>query len=224
MLQWSEWNSLLVAWVGLVRAMPPSLAGRLRDHTPFHLVVVCLWVQWSVSSDDHFEEQNAWATAMHSASEVSPLADNPWVKAVCAAWGCLQLCWWNIQIWSHHSRNLLTFPAPDATSAYHTWLTLFTLSWGMGARAYIGMAGGSPWVVPSTSPSTYNSEGALQVLMRAVARERERLWMLCRAVCKSRELKALLALPSRRASVSSLWKKVPNGVHGCLSARNLTST
>jgi len=79
------------------------------------------------------------------------------------------------------------------------------------------------WFLP-TSLSTYNSEGALQVLMWAVARERHRLWILCRAVCKLRELKALLALTSRRASVSTLWKKVVNGVHICLSARNLSST
>ena len=30
MCQWSEWNSISVAWVGLVRAMPPGLAGRAK--------------------------------------------------------------------------------------------------------------------------------------------------------------------------------------------------
>ena len=43
--------------------------------------------------------------------------------------------------------------------------------------------------------------------MRPVASEVPSLWMLCRAVCWFRELKALLASTSRRASVSSLWKK-----------------
>ena len=86
-------------------------------------------------------------------------------------WWQARLClrWWNSQIlgllccldptihavcwfFQHHA---------EASSAYHTWFTSFMLFFsflirGMVARAYIGMASGSPWLVPSWERSTSN--------------------------------------------------------------------
>ena len=76
----------------------------------------------------------------------------------------------------------------------------------------MGMASGSPWVVPSweriASPSTNSCIGALYVLIRTVARSGQSLWMLWRATCLFRELNALLASTRSTASFSSDSKAV----------------
>ena len=102
-------------------------------------------------------------------------------KGLCCSWETVLLCdnpslaWFgkypylglNRLSWSHHSHSLVIFSAPEALSAHQTWLTSLTLSFkflirGMVAKAYIGMASGSPWVVPSwdrsTSPSIHTAQ------------------------------------------------------------------
>ena len=78
---------------------------------------------------------------------------------------------------------------------------------GMVAIAYMGMANGSPYVVPSleysTSPSMNSLVGAIYELMRAVASGGQSLWMFSRTVSQLRELNVLLPSTSRMASVSS---------------------
>ena len=78
------------------------------------------------------------------------------------------------------------------------------------ARAYIGIANGSPWVVPSRDqtmfPSTKSLEGFLYVLMRMVAMGGQIRWIFCRVECLLRALKALLASTRRTPSTSSFWK------------------
>ncbi len=79
---------------------------------------------------------------------------------------------------------------------------------GIVAKAYIGIANGSPCVVPSwdrrEDPSTKRSVESLQVFMRVVAIEGQNILMFWRATWRLRELKALLASTNRTASVLSL--------------------
>ena len=74
------------------------------------------------------------------------------------------------------------------------------------ARANIGMASGSPCVVPSwesrMSPSTKSSVGARYVLLNIVVSGGHRLLMFWRTTWRFRELKALVASTRRTASVS----------------------
>ena len=76
--------------------------------------------------------------------------------------------------WSYHMRRSESLPVAAASSAYHICLVLLfnLLMRGMVARAYIGMASGSPCVVPSwesrMSPSTNNSVGTRYVLISMV--------------------------------------------------------
>ena len=76
----------------------------------------------------------------------------------------------------------------------------------------MGMASGSPWVVPSweriASLSTNSSVGALYVLIRMVARGGQSLRILWRAARLFRELNALLASARSTASFSSDSKAV----------------
>ena len=70
---------------------------------------------------------------------------------------------------SHHDRMDLRLPDAEASSAYHTCFRSSALSnrriRGVVARAYSGIAKGSPWVVPSSDnrvmPSTNRSVGSL---------------------------------------------------------------
>ena len=113
----------------------------------------------------------------------------------------------------HQACRSATEPIAQASSAYHICVTLRG-SWsirGIVAKAYIGMAKGSPWVVPScdriTSPSMYRSEGALYVLYRTVESSGQVNWMLCNATF--RELKALLASMRSTASICPPSKNIP---------------
>ena len=109
---------------------------------------------------------------------------------------------------SHQSRRSVIFPTAAASSAYHICLQCPSSSLinGIVARAYMGMASGSPCVVPScdrmVSPSTKRSVGALYVLVRIEERGGQTLLMLWRAVCLFSELNALLASTSSMASFS----------------------
>ncbi len=73
---------------------------------------------------------------------------------------------------SHQLRSSPTVPRAAASSAYHICVTEAgsLLISGMVAMAYIGIARGSPCVVPSlekiTSPSMNNSVGARYVLIK----------------------------------------------------------
>ena len=97
---------------------------------------------------------------------------------------------------SHQSRRSVIFPTAAASSAYHICLQCPSSSLinGIVARAYMGMASGSPCVVPScdrmVSPSTKRSVGALYVLVRIEERGGQILLMLWRAVCLFSELNA----------------------------------
>ena len=69
-----ERNSVSVACVGLVRAMPPNLAGRAkrsRSNLFDGGLPVSMGCRDQFGSDDHFKGQKAWANAGHSASEVA---------------------------------------------------------------------------------------------------------------------------------------------------------
>ena len=109
---------------------------------------------------------------------------------------------------SHHVRKLASLPVAAASSAYQICLVLLfrVLMRGMVARAYMGMASGSPCVIPSwesrMSPSTNNSVGARYVLMSMVASGEQSLLMFWRATWRFRELKAFVASTRRTASVS----------------------
>ena len=78
---------------------------------------------------------------------------------------------------------------------------------GTVARAYIGMASGSPCVVPSwesrRSPSTKRSVGSLYVLIRIVASAGQILLILWRAVWRLSELNAFVASTNSIASLLS---------------------
>ena len=87
----------------------------------------------------------------------------------------------------HQMRRSVSLPTAAESSAYHTCLLLPSdfLMRGTVARAYMGIARGSPWVVPSwdsrESPSTNRSVGAWYVLTRAVAMDEHDLLIFCRA-------------------------------------------
>ena len=90
----------------------------------------------------------------------------------------------------HQACRSATEPIAQASSAYHICVTLRG-SWsirGIVAKAYIGMAKGSPWVVPScdriTPPSMYRLEGALYVLYRCGESSGQVNWMLCNATLR----------------------------------------
>ena len=76
---------------------------------------------------------------------------------------------------------------------------------GVVEMAYIGIANGSPCVVPSwdrrDEPPTNKSVGSRYVLMRTVASDGQRYLAFCRATCQLSELNALLASTSRTPSV-----------------------
>ena len=100
-------------------------------------------------------------------------------------------------------RKLASLPVAAASSAYQICLVLLfrVLMTGMVARACMGMASGSPCVIPSwesrMSPSTV---GARYVLMSMVASGEQSLLMFWRATWRFRELKASTR---RTASVSN---------------------
>ena len=77
-----------------------------------------------------------------------------------------------VVIFSHHSLRLCMVPVAEASSAYHTW-RICCMS-GRMPRAYIGIASGSPCVVPSLEKMmvswTNNSVAARYVLIRIVAK------------------------------------------------------
>lgn len=81
---------------------------------------------------------------------------------------------------------------------------------GSRASAYIGIANGSPCVVPSREyrvvPSTKSSPSLRYVLMRAIAIDGQRALMFLRATWRFSELKGLLASISRTASQSCFLK------------------
>ena len=72
---------------------------------------------------------------------------------------------------SHHTHSSASLPTAAVSSAYQVCLELplSLLITGMVARAYMGMASGSPCVIPSwesrVSPSTSSSVGALYLLI-----------------------------------------------------------
>ncbi len=74
---------------------------------------------------------------------------------------------------------------------------------GIVARAYIGIASGSPCVA---SLSMYRSEGALYVFFRTLESSGQVNLMLFSATFRFRELKALLASIRSTASLSSFKK------------------
>ena len=121
----------------------------------------------------------------------------------------------------HQSRRSVIFPTAAASSAYHVCLQCpsSSLISGIVARAYMGMASGSPCVVPScdrmVSPPTKRSVGALYVFTRMVDRGGQILLMLWSAACLLRVLKALLASTSSTASFSS---KVKADLTACTAA------
>ena len=97
-------------------------------------------------------------------------------------------------------------------SAYQICLHIVSsfLIMGMVAKPYMGIARGSPCVVPSwdkmTSPSTSRSVGLLYELMSMVTMERQRRLMLCSATWRLSVLKAFVASTSSMASFSSSSK------------------
>ena len=79
---------------------------------------------------------------------------------------------------------------------------------GIVAKAHIGIANGSPFVVTSwerrEEPSTKRSIYSRKVFMRVIAIEGQSLLMFWMATWRLRELKALLASTNRTSSVLSL--------------------
>ena len=128
---------------------------------------------------------------------------------------------------SHHSRRSDTLPAAAASSAYQIKLCYavpgvpIKLMRGTVARAYMGMASGSPCVVLSSesrrSPSTKRSVGSLYVLIRIVASAGQVLLILSlwRAVWRLSELNAFLASTKSIASLLSDSKDV---LAACIAA------
>ena len=115
----------------------------------------------------------------------------------------------------HYFCKACNLPAAVASSANHTCFTSgsfsrsFLIS-GVTARAYIAIARGSPWVVPSVDsisppPITYSFTGARYVLLRTQAIGRHslsRLYMYSAAL-RLMVLKAFVASTKRTASMSS---------------------
>ena len=102
----------------------------------------------------------------------------------------------------HHFCKACNLPAAVASSANHTCFTAgsfsrsFLIS-GVTARAYIAIARGSPWVVPSVDsisplPITYSFTGARYVLLRTQAIGGHSLSMLYSAALRLMVLKHLL--------------------------------
>ena len=116
---------------------------------------------------------------------------------------------------SHHSRRSDTLPTAAASSAYKICVMLSLeslLMRGTVARAYMGMANGSPCVVPSwesrRSPSTKRSVGSLYVLIRIVASAGQVLLILWRALWRLSELNVFVASTKSIASLLSDSKDV----------------
>ena len=105
---------------------------------------------------------------------------------------------------------IASLPAAVASSANHTCLALGSASLslsisGLTAKAYIAIANGSPWVVPSlesiSPPPTIKSLiGAWYGLLSMVDIVGHITWMLWRAACLFMTLKAFEASTSFRLS------------------------
>ena len=86
-----------------------------------------------------------------------------------------------VVIFPHHSLRLCMVPVAEASSAYHTWRIspVDRCMSGKMPRAYIGIASGSPCVVPSLEKMmvswTNNSVAARYVLIRIVAKAGHRI-------------------------------------------------
>ena len=113
----------------------------------------------------------------------------------------------------HHFYKACNLPAAVVSSANHTCFTSGSFSQsflisGVTARAYIAIARGFPWVVPSLDsisppPITYNFTGAQFVLLRTQAIGGHSLSMLYSAALRLMVLKSFVASTKRTASMSS---------------------
>ena len=93
------------------------------------------------------------------------------------------------------------------------------------AEAYIAIANGSPWVVPSLesispSPTIKSLIGAWYVLLSMVDIAGHMTWMLWRAACLFMALKTFEASTSRIASV---WSNVKISLIACTAASHPAS-